>query len=244
MRKVCAVFICMILAFSFSACSNNDNSAFSENESGADGAFTEIENQAIRAKDGTEYINVGLEYEVWCLGEWEFIGHVAGEKKEFSHLSVDNKIKTGMYSVGGKQDVLVRYFPDNEFPAVYVRSDLLKTEIVLENCIRFAFLKEAPRDNAQATFSNKSITECEQFLNEIKSGQTAEEAGLYDLVRQPSGILNNCYIYGYVCGVVQEDINVVIPLEVKSFDDKAYSITLDDVEYVLNKKWLDKLTME
>jgi len=63
-------------------------------------------------------------------------------------------------------------------------------------------------------------------------------------VRQPSGILNNCYIYGYVCGVVQEDINVVIPLEVRSFDDKAYSIILDDAEYVLSKKWLDKLTME
>ncbi|MBR5774345.1 MAG: hypothetical protein IKY44_05775, partial [Clostridia bacterium] len=80
---------------------------------------------------------------------------------------------------------------------------------------------------------------CEQFLNEIKGGQRAKEAGLYDLVRQPNGMLKNCYVYGYICGVIQDDVNIVIPMTVTSFDDKAYSVTIDDVEYVLQQKWLD-----
>ena len=54
-------------------------------------------------------------------------------------------------------------------------------------------------------------------------------------------MLKNCYVYGYVCGVLQEDVNFVIPLEVMSFDDKAYSIRIDNVEYVLPQEWIDKL---
>ena len=152
-------------------------------------------------------------------------------------------IKTGMYSVNGQQDVLVRYFPNVEFAAIYVKSDLLKTEISLENCIRFQFVKGTLFSETEPNFQ-KSITECEQFLTEIKSGQTAKDAGLYDSLRQPNGTLNNCYVYGYVCGIVQEDLNIVIPLQVMSFDDKAYSILIDGVEYVLPEEWLIKLIAE
>jgi len=117
----------------------------------------------------------------------------------------------------------------------------LQTEIALDNCIRFQFVKGALFNNEKTTISSKGITECKQFLNEIKNGQRAKDAGLYDLVKQPDGMLKNCYVYGYVCGVVQEDINIVIPLEVMSFDDKAYSIRIDDIEYVLPQEWIDKL---
>ena len=144
----------------------------------------------------------------------------------------------------GEQDVLVRYYPDNEFSAIYLKSDLLKTEITLENCVRFGFVKGSLFDKDKAALSKKGIIECEQFLNEIKNGQIAKEAGLYNLVKQPDGMLKNCYVYGYVCGVLQEDINLVMPLEVMSFDDKAYSIKIDDIEYVLTQEWLDKLIAE
>lgn len=230
MRKVFAIFICVAIIFSFAAC-NNDNVK-----------FTETENKTIVATDGTEYTYVGNESQVWCFGERDFIGHVEGEKKSFVHLT--SKIKTGMYSVNGGQDVLVRYWPDNEFASIYVKSDLLKTEITLENCIRFEFVKDLLSDNAKVLNSNTGITECKQFLNEIKNGQKAKEAGLYDLVKQPDGMLKNCCVYGYVCGVLQENINLVIPLQVMSFDDKAYSITIDDIEYVLSKEWVDKFTTE
>ena len=226
MKKIFFIFICLVVVFSFSACTNEVG-------------FTETEDKTIVTTDGTEYTFVGYESRVWCFGEWEFIGHIKGEKKNFIHLT--NKIKTGMYSVNGSQDVLVRYFPDNEFAAMYVKSELLKTEVTLDNCIRFEFVKDLLFSGNETTISKNRITECEEFLNEIKSGQTAKDAGLYDLVKQPNGMLENCYVYGYVCGVIQEDLNIVIPLQVMSFDDKAYSIIIDDTEYVLTQEWVDKL---
>ena len=114
MKKLSIIFMCLAIIFSFAACSNNVE-------------FTETENKTIVATDGTEYTFVGGEGSVWCFGEWEFIGHVKGEKKTFVHLT--NKIKTGMYSVNDSQDVLVRYFPDNEFSAVYVKSSCRYTPI-------------------------------------------------------------------------------------------------------------------
>ena len=226
MRKISIIFICLVIVFSFVACTNNVE-------------LTETENNTIVTTDGTEYTFVGYEGRVWSFGEWEFIGHVKGEKETFVHLT--NEIKTGMYSVNGSQDVLVRYFPDNEFAAIYVKSELLKTEVTLDNCIRFDFVKGLLVNNDETIISKTGITECEDFLNEIKSGQKAKDAGLYDLVKQPDGMLENCYVYGYVCGVIQEDLNVVIPLQVMSFDDKAYSIRINDIEYVLTQEWVDKL---
>lgn len=186
--------------------------------------------------DGTEYVSVGVEGRVWCFGEQEFVGHIEGEKTSFTHLGLE--IKTGMYSVGGNQDVMVRYFPDNEFGFIYVKKDLLKTEATLDNCTKLGFVKNIYNDETASP--GNLITECSQFLDEIRSGPSAKEAGLYDLVIQPNGYYKNCYVYGYICGVIQEDVNIVIPMTVKSFDDKAYSVTIDDVEYVLPQEWLDR----
>jgi len=226
MKKIFVIFICLVVIFSFSACTNEVK-------------FTETEDKTIVTIDSTEYTFVGNEGRVWCFGEREFIGHVKGEKKTFVHLT--NKIKTGMYSVNCSQDVLVRYFPDNEFAAMYVKSELLKTEVTIDNCIRFDFVKGSLFNSDETIISKTGITECEDFLNEIKSGQKAKDAGLYDLVKQPDGTFKNCYVYGHVCGVIQDDVNIVIPLQVMSFDDKAYSITIDDIEYVLTQEWVDKL---
>ena len=227
MRKVLIFFICLAVFLFLVSC-------------GESAEFTETENKTIVAADGTEYDYIGNEYEVWCFGEWEFIGHVKGEKESFTHKTA--KIKTGMYSVNGNKDVLVRYFLDNEFAAIYVKSELLKNEVALDNCIRFEFVKASLFNDDKTVIPNAGITECERFLDEITNGEYAKDAGLYDLVRQSDGMLKNCYVYGYICGILQDDLNLVIPLEVISFDDKAYSITIYDKEYVLPQKWIDELT--
>ena len=226
MRRLSIIFLCLGIIFSFAACATNVE-------------FAETENNTIASTDGTEYTFVGIEGEVWCFGGREFIGHVEGEKKTFVYLT--NNIKTGMYSVNNSQDVLVRYLPDNEFASLYVKSELLKSEVSLENCIRFEFVKNSLFNDEKTTILKTGITECKQFLDEIKSGQKAKDEGLYDLVKQSDGTLRNCYVCGYVRGVLQEDIGLVMPLEVKSFDDKAYSIIIDDIEYVLPQEWVDKL---
>ena len=223
MKKAVDIFLLIAILLSFPACSNVE--------------FTEIENKVVVSNDGSEYIFVGFEGDVFSFGELNFIGNVSGEKSTFNHLG--STIKTGMYSVGGSKDILMRYFPNNEFAAIYIKSDLLKTEVALENCVRFEFIKRLG-DNDEKN-SNKSITECVEFLNAIKSGLTAQEAKLYDLVKQPDGTLKNCYVYGYICGVLQENLNLVIPLEVVSFDGKAFSIKIDNEEYALPEEWLDKL---
>ncbi len=229
MRKLSVVFICLVIVFLFVSCNSNVS-------------FTETDNKTIVANDGTEYTFVGNEGTVWCFGKWEFIGHVKGEIEEFNHLF--SIVQTGMYSVNGSQDVLVRYYPYNEFGAMYVKSDLLKTEVSLENCIRFVLVEGSLFSNTEIPSAPKGITECEQFLSDIRSGQTATEAGLYDLVKQPDGTWKNLYAYGSVCGVLQEDINLIIPLTVMSFDDKAYSIRIEDKEYVLPEEWLEELFSE
>ena len=226
LKRLSAILLCLAITFSLAGCNNGKE-------------FTEAQNKAIVSCDGTEYTVVGNEGSVWSLGEREFVGGVAGEKSFFEQLMARDK--TGMYSVGGSQDVLIRYFPDNEFYSVYVKSDLLKTEVSLDNCIRFELVEGLTFDRVDFPSSGKAITDCEGFLSEIKNGQTAEDAALYELVKQPDGTLKNLYVYGYVCGIIQEDVNVVIPLEVISFDDKAYSIKIDDIEYVLSNELLDAM---
>ena len=141
MKKVLAVMICLVIVCSFVSCNSIK--------------FEETDNKAVVANDGTEYHFVGFEGKVWCLGEWFFWGHVKGEPKQFVHLA--STVKTGMYSVNGGQDVLVRYFPGNEFAAIYVQSDLLKTEVALENCIRFEFIEGSLISNDEISLSKKEL---------------------------------------------------------------------------------------
>ena len=234
-RRISAILLCFAIAFSFIAC--NDNADCNDNVE-----FKKTQNKTIVSDDGTEYTFVGNECDVWCFGEREFIGHVAGEKNFLDNLTMTTK--AGMYSVNGSKDTLVKYSPDNEFYSVYVKSDLLKTEISLDNCIRFEFVKDLLSSSNNYSPSQKVITECEHFLTEIRSGKTAKDAELYELIKQPDGMFKNLYVYGYLFGVVQEDINLVIPLEIMSFDDKAYSIELDGIEYVLPEEWINELTVE
>ncbi len=225
MKRLSAMFVCIAILLSLTACTDNE-------------IFVEGENNTVISKDGTEYILVDGTFGAYCLGDREFIGHVKGEKKSFFYQFY--KITTGMYSVDSSRDVLVRYLPHNEFEAIYVRAELLNKEVSIDNCIRFEYVKSLYFGDNSISSTNKSINDCETFLNDIRNSQRAIDAGLYDLVKQPDGLLKNCYTYGYICGVLQDDLNLVIPLEVRSFDDKAYSIYLDGVEYVLPEEWLDK----
>ncbi len=203
--------------------------------------FRETAEGTVVAPDGTEYIRVGTENEFRILGQSEHLGYIEGEVKSFTHLF--SQIQTGMYGVDGDTATLLRYFPDCEFASCYVRSDCLKTQVSLDNCIQFT-LGKFDAQPAEITDSQKGIMgneECSAFLREISGGQTAQDAGLYELVRQPDGFLKNCYVYGYAYGIVQKTLNLVMPLEIISFDDKAYAITIDGTQYVLPESWLTRL---
>ena len=38
----------------------------------------------------------------------------------------------------------------------------------------------------------------ESFLTEIRSQKSPQESGVLDLIRQPNGVLTNCYLYGKI----------------------------------------------
>ena len=57
-------------------------------------------------------------------------------------------------------------------------------------------------------------------------------------------MLKNCYVYGNVCGIIKEEMNMIFTLQVTSYDDKAYSILIDGIDYVLPQEWLDRLMVE
>ena len=71
--------------------------------------------------------------------------------------------------------------------------------------------------------------------------QDTREAGLYDLIEKPDGTLENCYLYGVIYGFFEEEPNLALRMEVTSYNDMAYSINMDDNEYVLPPEWLQKL---
>ena len=60
MKKIFVIFICLIVIFSFSACTDKVK-------------FTETEDKTIVTIDGTEYTFVGNEGRVWCFGDYRFI---------------------------------------------------------------------------------------------------------------------------------------------------------------------------
>ena len=76
-----------------------------------------------------------------------------------------------------------------------------------------------------------------KFLSDIRSQQTADEAGLDELIKLPDGKLENCYWYAAIYGFFEEEPNVARALLVMSYNDLAYSVFLEGEEYVLPEEW-------
>ncbi len=136
--------------------------------------------------------------------------------------------------------------------SLYVKKTLFKTSITaddmasLDKCVRFVYVNDVRTDTFdgfEMLEQKKGITNCKEFINEIRNGQTVKEAGFYELLEQPDGSKNNAENIGYIYGFIQDDLNVAILLRVYSYADKAYSVQFKDgVEYVLSQEWFDKLS--
>ena len=119
-------------------------------------------------------------------------------------------------------------------------------EFSVDNCIRLEFVKGTGdiQKDAVHTTCGEGITdkaEITKFLSEIRMQQSAREAGLYDSVKKPDGMLENCYVYGIIYGFFAEEPNLASRMEITSFNDLAYSVAIDDKENVLPAEWLQKL---
>lgn len=230
MKKV----LCVILVLLTLLCGCSDNSTFKRNK-----------NDNIVSDSGVEYALLANEGILYYLGDLEFVGSVKGEEKTSQHLGLS--YQTGMFSIKGadNDNILIRHAPNNEWFAIYRRASLPNFDFSVDSCIRLEFVPGIGdiEEDAVHTSCGDGITdqsEVSTFLSEIRMQKDPREAGLYDLIRKPDGWLENCYVYGMLYGFFEEEPNLALRMEILSFNDLAYSISIEGNEYVLPAEWLQK----
>lgn len=223
----------------------NDD-VFKENESGNDYVFTINENGNLVSDSGVEYAHLANEGILYYLGELEFLGSIKGEEKTSQHMGIS--YQTGMFAIKNdkSRNVLIRRAPNNEWFSIYRKTSLPEFDFSADNCIRFELVvgtgntqKDAAHTTCGEGISDQAVITA--FLSEIRTQKSPREAGLYDMIKQPNGMLENCYRYGSVYGFYEEEPNIVIRMPVNSFNDLAYSVAIEEKEYVLPEEWLQKL---
>ena len=243
MKKI----ICLINVFFLILCGcskGTDNI-----ESGAyvytkdDSFFTRTQNGNLISKSGVEYTFLANEGTLYYFGDLEFVGGIEGEEKSSQHLSLT--YKTGMFNIKNNNDnVLIRNAPNNEWASIYRKTSLPAFDFSTDNCIRLEFVygygkpENVIHTTCKGGINDKS--EIEDFFSKIILQENPCNAGLYDLIKKPDGTLENCYVYGVIYGFFEAEPNLVIQMPVTSYNDLAYSVTVNANEYILPTEWFEK----
>ena len=216
------------------------------NQEQENSVFTKIENGNLISAAGVEYSHLANEGVLYYLGELEFVGSIQEEEQTSQHLGLS--YQTGMYAIKNSpnDNIFIRYAPNNEWFSIYRKSDLPVSDFSVDNCIRLEFVpgignqeKASIHVNCNGGIvDNSKITE---FFANIRSQKSPREAGLYDFIKQPNGMLENCYVYGVVYGFFKDEPNLAIRMEITSYNDLAYTISIGESEYVLPELWLEEL---
>ena len=198
------------------------------------------------SESGNEYIRLSYEGTdtLRYIGVPQFAGPIQGEP-ETDHI-LTSIVTLGMRSFKESDSILMRIAPDSEWYSLYRKASLPEYDFSLENCdrIEFAPIPEIPVNHTQHITCGGGITDKDEiklFISELKSQPTPDEAGLYDLVRQPDGAFENCYLCAFIYGYFENEPNLVQCMWVKSYNDQAYSVMLGNDEYVLPTQWVQWL---
>lgn len=232
-KSLCAVLSVSIL-FALSACAEEN------------AAFTKAENGNLISPSGTEYKHLANETVLYYLGDLEFQGSVEGEKKTSLHLG--DEYQTGLFSIKNAEtdNILIRYYPDSEWCGIYRKTSLPTFDYSVDNCVRLEMVSGIGniRDDEIHTTCGDGITdkaEITEFLSDVRSQKDPHDAGLYEFVTKPDGMFENCYICAVIYGFFEEEPNLAIRMNVTSYNDLAYSVSIEEKEYVLPNTWLEKL---
>lgn len=229
--------LCLVLSFSIlfavSACSQTD------------GAFTESEDGILVSASGKEYERIAVVGYYYYFGELVFEGGVPGEPKTYNHMGT--LYRNGLFSMKNDDtgNILIRFYPGSEWQGIYRDVSLPPFDFSVDNCIRLELVSGigSIEEDVVHTTCGDGITdksEIEEFLSDVRSQMSSREAGLYDLVRMPNGMLENCYHYAGIYGFFEEEPNLAIRMKITSFNDLAYSISIEGKEYVLPEEWLQR----
>jgi len=207
--------------------------------------FTENKNGNIVSNLGVEYTHLANEGVLYYLGDLDFIGSIQGEETS-QHLGLS--YQTGMFAIkdADNDNILIRRAPNNEWFSIYRKTSLPSFDFAADNCIRFEFVSGTvnTEDDATHTTCDDGIvgaSEIAEFLSDVRSQKDPREAGLYDLIKKPDGMLENCYVYGVVYGFFEEEPNLALRMDITSYNDLAYSISIEGEDYVLPAEWIQKL---
>lgn len=208
--------------------------------------FTWNEEGNLVSESGNEYVRLSYEGTdtLRYIGVPQFAGPIQGEP-ETDHI-LTSIVTLGMRSFKESDSILMRIDPDSEWYSLYRKASLPEYDFSLENCDRIEFtpIPEIPVNHTQHITCGGGITDKDEiklFISELKSQLTPDEAGLYDLVRQPDGAFENCYLCAFIYGYFENEPNLVQCMWVKSYNDQAYSVMLGNDEYVLPTQWVQWL---
>jgi len=211
-----------------------------------DNTFIKNENGNIVSNSGVEYTHLANEGILYYFGDLEFAGSIQGEEKTSQHLGLS--YQTGMFAIkkADNSNILIRRAPDNEWYSIYRMTSLPSFDFSVDNCIRLEFVFENGylENNVVHTTCGDGIVDTSEiavFLSDVRSQKDPREAGLYDLIKKPDGILENCYVYGVIYGFFEEESNIAVRMEITSYNDLAYSVSIEGKDYVLPTEWLQKL---
>ena len=228
-KKSLCLFLSFSILFALSACTND--------------VFTENENGNLVSASGREYERIAMVGYYYYLGDLVFQGGVAGEKKTSQHMG--HRYQTGLFSLKNDEtnNILIRRYPGSEWSGIYRDASLTPFDFSVDNCIRLELVLWNDEDNVIHITCGEGInskSEIEEFLSDVRSQMSPREAKLDDLVKMPNGMLENCYVYGAIYGFFEEEPNLVVHMQITSFNDLAYSVNVEEKEYVLPEKWLQR----
>lgn len=245
MKKVlCLIFVLLML---LCGCVNDRQSDKFHNESTSnDNVFTKAESGNLVNASGVEYAHLANEGILYYLGNLEFQGSIKGEEKTSQHL--DYSYQTGLFALKNDEtnNILIRHAPDNEWFSIYRNSSLPPFDFSVDNCIRLELVSgvgNTENDAIHTTCGDGVVDTLEiaEFLSDVRSQKDPREAGLYDLVKMLDGMSENCYIFAVIYGFFKDEPNIVIRMDITSYNDLAYSVSIEGKEYVLPNEWVQRL---
>ena len=248
-KSLCTFFTLLIL---LSGCSNKTQIEPSTPETIPNYSyFTQTEDRyVVVSNTGVEYKFLTMEGTLCYLGELEYEGNFDTKQESPSDPSLLFKDGFyGFYSIKGdrEKNILIRRMPDNEFCAFYRKTSLPAFDFSVENCIRLELVSGIgfpPQDYAIHTTCGCGIvgaTEVKAFLSDIRKQKDPESAGLYDLLQNSDGTREYASIVNVIYGFFEEEPNLAVKMYVTSYNGEAYSVSLDEKEYVLTEEWIEQL---
>ena len=229
--------ICMIAALLVLLCGCSQDKGKADNNT-----FTVLENGNILSPEGVEYSFLANEGILYYIGDLEFLGSIHGEPEYSKHIGY---YQTGMFAIqnAANDHILIRRSPNSEWFAIYRKASLPEFDYSVDNCQRlsfvpgFVFPDKDFRDLIKGSITDP--TQIASFLSTVRAQPDPRDAGLYELIKKPDGFLENCYLYGIVYAFFEEEPDLVVKMDIFSFNDLAYSIEIEGNEYVLPQHLLE-----